>query len=164
MLEVTRKFLAAIPNLGALMDQVVVETGVNLNNFEELRGAREESRETVLSRLRETQGLYHIVQFPELVENCPVCNQTVKGGYMELNNVGTGKVILIPMFVWHHFIEHGEMEFVETLVNLGNSKVSERPMPLDFMGMISVLARSAIPADVQQELQAYVAARRAAGS
>ncbi|MBC7543212.1 MAG: hypothetical protein H7338_10820 [Candidatus Sericytochromatia bacterium] len=154
MLELTRKFLAEIPNLGALMDQVVIETGVNVNNFEELRVAREEARDTVMNRLREFQGLHHIIQFPELIEADPVTGKPVKGGYIELNNISTGKSVLIPMFVWTQFIEHDNMEFTETIVNLGNSRVSDRPMPLDFSAVFNVMKGATIPADVIQEIQA----------
>lgn len=154
MLEQTRKYLAAIPGLGALMDQLVVEEGVNVNNFEELRTARESARETVMARLREGQGLYHVVHFPEIVETDPLTEKPVKGGYIELTNVSTGKSLLIPMFVWHRFVEHGQLTQTESLINLGNSKVSERPMAFDFPGLIAVLKGAYMPPDVLQEIQA----------
>jgi hypothetical protein len=154
MLEETRKFLAAIPNLGALMDQIIVEQGINLNNFEELRTARETARETVMTRLREGTGVYHVVHFPEIVENDPLTEKPIKGGYIELNNVITAKSMLIPMFVWVRFVEHGQLTQTEDLINLGNSKVSERPMALDFPGLINVLKGSPMPPEVVQEIQA----------
>jgi hypothetical protein len=154
MLEQTRQYLAAIPNLGALMDQVVVEQGINLNNFEELRTAREAARETVFSRLREGAALYHVIHYPEIVENDPLTEKPVKGGYVEITNVITGKAILIPMFVWHRFVEHGQITQTETLINLGNSKVSERPMALDFPGLFGILKGAPMPAEVVQEIQA----------
>jgi hypothetical protein len=154
MIEQTRKFLASVPNLGALMDQVVVEAGVNLNNFEELRTAREAARDTVMANLRENGGLYHVVHFPEIIETDPLTEKTVKGAYYEINNVATGKSLLIPMFVWHRFVEHGQLTQTETLINLGNSKVSERPMFLDFPALYVVLKEALMPPDVTQEIQA----------
>jgi hypothetical protein len=153
MLETTRKFLATVPNLGALMDNVVVEAGVNVNNFEDLKGAREDARDTVLQRLREEKGLHTVVMYPELLDACSTCAATLRGGYIELNNVSTGKACLIPMFVWHQFVEHGVLDYVETLVNLGNSKVSERPIPLDFTAMLIVMKEANMPSDVVQEIQ-----------
>lgn len=154
MLEQTRKFLAAIPNLGGLMDQVVIEQGVNVNNFEELRTARETARDTVINRLREGDAVYHVVHFPEIIENDPLTEKPIKGGYIELVNVKSGKSMLIPMFVWHHFVEHGQLTQTEELINLGNSKVSERPMALDFPGLINVLKGAPMPPEVVQEIQA----------
>jgi hypothetical protein len=153
MLEQTRPFLAAIPNLGALMDQIIVEQGVNVNNFEELRTARESARETVFNRLREGEALYHVVHFPEIVENDPLTEKPVKGGLIEITNVKTGKAMMIPMFVWHRFVEHGQLTQTEILINLGNSKVAERPMALDYPTLINVLTGAPMPAEVVQEIQ-----------
>ena len=161
MLPELRKYLGAIPNLGALMDQVVLESGLNINNFEDLKGTRETAREQVLANLRETRGLHTLVMYPDLLETCATCNTPIKGGYMELNNTATGKSMLIPMFVWHQCVEHGVLNYVETVSNLGGSRVSERPMPVDLRAVLQVM-HPAIPPEVVAGLQLFQQTQAAA--
>lgn len=159
MLIELRKYLGGLPSLGALMDQKVQASGINLNNFEELKTTRETARTAVLDELRETRQLHTLIQFPDIQETCAACQQPMKGGYVELNNAATGKAILIPTVVWHHFVEHGVANYVETVTNLGGSKIADRPLPFDLRAVIQVMHPS-IPTEVVTELQQLQTAQR----
>lgn len=153
MLPLLREFLGSLPFLHQMLEQELNTMQVNVNNFEELKAAREEARNAAIGKLKEMRGIYRVLRYPSIQEApCPQCGEKPQGAHIEYTNATTGRSYMLPTQLNHQFLAHGIASIIEPVTNLGGSQLGEHTQALDVRKLLSVLEGSALPQPVQEEL------------
>lgn len=153
MLPLLREYLGSLPFLHQLIEQELNTMQVNVNNFEELKSAREEARNAAVQKMKDARGIYRLLRYPSIQEApCPQCGEKPQGAHIEYNNAASGRGYMLPTQLNHQFLAHGIASVNEPVTNLGGSQMSEHAQNLDVRRLIQLLEGASLPQPVQEEL------------
>lgn len=155
MFEATRRYLAEIPVLAALVDAAYAMNPVTSSNPDELRTHLITIQKQVVQALNQVKSLYRVELYPNESFTCPACGWEAKGAYWELSNPTTSKRELFPSSLLHGFIDHGTMSLDEPVVNLSNIYTGDRELKLSLEALMRVFTGLDLPEPVVAELTGY---------
>lgn len=155
MFEATRRFLAEVPVLAALVDAAYAMNPLTTSNPDELRGHLIAIQKQVVEALKQVKSLYRVEMYPNESFTCPACGWEAKGAYWELSNPTTGKRDIFSSSLLHGFIDHGTMALDEPVVNFSNIYTGDRELRLSLEGLMRVLNGAELSDSVMTELMAY---------
>lgn len=159
MLEKLREFLNTMPTLSDEVDKEVKTMNIDSQGSEELRAVREEAQATVCDYLKKEGRCYRVVFFINYTLVCPTCEEKMTGAYVEINNPVTAKGTYLNHVLLHTFIEHDQLFLNEPNVDISGNVDGFRRVDLNLVELLKVLDGSAVPPEIEKEVNAYFAAK-----